>query len=98
MGRFQAGWRLGRRSWGLLRRDKEQLWLPALAGLAVVMIMVALGLAQVSAAVGIGVGVVGFLVVEVLSACVSGIARAALYQYATTGGGFNSGGFSGRGL
>lgn len=50
-----------------------------------VLIVVALGLEQASAAVGIGVGVVGFLVLAVLSACVSGIARAALYQYATTG-------------
>jgi uncharacterized membrane protein YgcG len=50
-----------------------------------IVLLVGLVLLAVSPAVGIGVLVAGFLVLAVLGASVSGIARAALYQYATTG-------------
>ncbi|MGH3744123.1 MAG: DUF6159 family protein [Mycobacteriales bacterium] len=50
-----------------------------------VVLVVGLLLTAVSPALGIAVLVAGFLVLAVLAACVSAIARAALYQYATTG-------------
>lgn len=50
-----------------------------------VVFLVGLLFLGVSTAAGVGVMVVGFLVLAVLAACVSAIARAALYQYATTG-------------
>ena len=57
------------------------VFLPAM----LVLLVVAFLLAAISPVVGIVVAVAGVLVLASLSACVSGIARAALYQYATTG-------------
>lgn len=50
-----------------------------------VVIVIGFILGAISPALGIGVAVAAFLVLAVLAACVSAIARAALYQYATTG-------------